>query len=140
VAVGLVSAPLRGALAITEAWNQERVTAIARDLEQAVAGLRDAVKNSPAWDNPQQKRNLYKIADILRQIEQESISLHAQLAKGAGMEETELNYRRIQTLKRRAEALAPKSDVTAFTKPKLDRATEVLKLLEPFYPPTEARK
>jgi hypothetical protein len=117
----------------------ERVTAIAKELEAAVSGLRDAVKNSPAWDNPQQKRNLYKIADILRQIEQESTSLHAQLAKGAGMERPSTTIG-IQTPKRRAEALAPKSDVTAFTKPKLDRATEVLSSSEPFYPPLETRK
>jgi len=122
------------ALAQTEKWNQEKVTAIAKELEAAVSGLRDAVKKSPAWENPQQKRNLYKISDILRQIEQECTSLHAQLAKGAGMEESLANYEHIQRLKRRAEVLAPKSDITAFTKPKLDQATGLLKQIEPYYP------
>ena len=118
----------------TEKWNQEKVTAIAKDLEAAVSGLRDAVKKSPAWENPQQKRNLYKIADILRQMEQECTSLHAQLARGAGMEESQSNYDHIQRLRKRAQVLAPKSDIGAFTKPKLDQAAAILKQIEPYYP------
>ncbi len=121
-------------------WNQERVTALARELELAVSGLRDAVRKSPMWENPQQKRTLYRIADKLRLIESESISLHAQLAKGAGMEETLPNYNRIQRLKRDAQVLAAKTDVSAITKPKLDRANEILAQIEPFYPPLPERK
>ena len=58
VSVGLVLASSSFALEPTP-WNQERVTALARELELAVSGLRDAVRKSPAWENPQQKRMLY---------------------------------------------------------------------------------
>jgi len=136
--VALVAGFASHAFALTEPWSQERVTVLAKDLAKAVSGLREAVKNSPSWQNPQQRKNLYKIADILRQIEQECISLHAQLAKGAGMEETQSNFEHIQRLKRRAQVLVPKSDVSAITQPKLDLANGLLKQLEPYYPAPEA--
>jgi hypothetical protein len=56
------------------------------------------------------------------------------------MEDTRLSYERIQRLRRDAEVLAKKTDVSAFTKPKLDRATEVLNQLAPFYPAEPAPK
>lgn len=132
VAFGLLVAPR--AFAQTEAWNQEKVAALAGELESAVSGLRDAVRKSPTWQNPQQKRTLYRISDKLRLIESEATSLHAQLVKGAGMEETLPTYERIQRLKRDVQVQAKKTDVSAFTQPKLDRATQVLGLLAPFYP------
>jgi hypothetical protein len=122
------------ASAQTEAWNQEKVTGLAKELESAVSGLRDALRKSPMWENPQQKRTLYRISDKLRLIESESASLHAYLAKGAGMEETLPAYERIQRLRRDAQVLAKKTDVSAFTQPKLDRANQVLGLLAPYYP------
>lgn len=138
VALGLFGAAR--ASSQTETWNQEKVAALAGELESAVSGLRDAIRKSPTWENPQQKRTLYRISDKLRLIESESASLHAQLVKGAGMEETLPTYERIQRLKRDAQVLAKKTDVSAFTKPKLDRATEVLNLIAPFYPPQPAPK
>jgi hypothetical protein len=131
---GLFLAPTSFALEATP-WNQERVTALAKELETAVSGLRDAVRKSPAWDNPLQKRTLYRIADKLRLIESEAIHLHAQLANGAGMDETLPAYQRLQRLKRDAQVLAKKTDVSAFTQPKLDAATSVLAQIEPYYPP-----
>jgi hypothetical protein len=132
--IGLSLAPASFALEPTP-WNQERVTALAKELETAVSGLRDAVRKSPAWENPQQKRRLYEIADKLRLIESEAIHLHAQLAKGADMEETLPAYQRLQRLKRDAQVLAMRTDVSAITQPKLDAATSVLAQIEPYYPP-----
>ena len=122
------------ASAQTESWNQEKTAALAGELESAVSGLRDAVRKSPTWENPQQKQTLYRISDQLRLIESESASLHAQLVKGAGMDETLPTYERIQRLKRDVQVLAKKTDVSAFTQPKLERATEVLNRLAVFYP------
>ena len=122
------------ASAQTETWNQEKAAALAGELESAASGLRDAVRKSPMWENPQQKPTLYRISDKLRLIESESASLHAQLVKGAGMDETLPTYERIQRLKRDAQVLAKKTDVSAITKPKLERATDVLNRLAVFYP------
>lgn len=120
------------ASAQVEKWNQEATTGLAGELEAAVSGLRDAVRKSPKWES--QRRTLYKIADKLRLIESESASLHAQLVNGAGMEETQPSYERIQRLRRDVQVLAVKTDVSAFTKPKLDKATEVLEALAHYYP------
>jgi hypothetical protein len=130
------------ASAQTEPWNQEKVTALAKQLEASLSGLRDDLRKSPAWENQQQKGTLYRISDKLRLIESESISLHAHLEKGAGMAETHPTYERIQRLRRDAQVLAKKTDVSAVTQPKLDRAIEVLDLLAPFYPapPTRGKK
>ena len=68
------------------------------------------------------------------------MSLHAQLVNGAGMDETLPAYQRIQRLKRDAQVLAKKTDVSAFTQPKLDRANSVLNQLAVFYPATPKAK
>ena len=128
----LLAAP---AFAQTEAWNQEKVIVLAEQLEAAVAGLRDAVRKSPQWENPQQKPALYRIADKLRLIESESTSLHAQLKNGAGMEETLPAYARIQRLRRDVVTLAKRTEVSSFTQPKLDIANSVLGQIAPYYPP-----
>jgi len=140
VALALAWAPVRGALAQSEIWNQEKVAALAGELESAVSGLRDAVRKSPMWQNPQQKQTLYRIADKLRLIESEAASLHAQLTRGAGMQESLPNYERLQRLRRDAQVLAKKTDVSAVTQPKLDRATQVLNQLAPYYPAQPAPK
>lgn len=127
------------ASAQTETWNQEKVTGLAKELEAAVSGLRDDLRKSPAWENQQQKATLFRISDELRLIESESASLHAQLAKGAGMEETQPTYERIRRLRRDAQVLAKKTDVSAVTQPKLDRANQMLELLAPFYPASPTR-
>lgn len=135
VVLGLVISPLRGALAQTETWNQEKVAALSVELEKAVSGLRDVVRKSLMRENPQQKQTFFRISDYLRRIESESLSLKAQLAKGAGMDETWPNYRNIQQLRRKAEVLAQKTDVSAMTQPKLDRAKQVLDEISVYYPP-----
>jgi len=140
VLLGLTWTPFGAARAQSQPWDQEKTAALAGELESAVSGLRDAVRKSPMWGNPQQKRTLYRIADKLRLIESESASLHAQLVKGAGMDETLPTYERIQRLRRDAQVHAAKTDVSAFTKPKLDRATEVLGLIAPYYPPQKEPK
>ena len=124
----------------TEAWNQEKVTALAGELESAVAGLRDALRKNPMWENPQQKAPLYRLADKLRLIESECASLHARLAKGEGMEETQPAYEHIQRLRRDAEVEGSRTEVSTFIRPKLDRAREVLSMIAPFYPAAPARK
>ena len=50
------------------------------------------------------------------------------------MEDTRLSYERIQRLRRDAQVEAKKTDVSAFTQPKLDKAKGLLDQLAPFYP------
>lgn len=134
LALALATFVAARASAQTEAWNQEKATALASELEKAVSGLRDSVRKSPNWEIPGQKKTLNQIMRKLRSIESESLSLHAKLVKGATMEDTRLSYERIQRLRRDAVVEARKTDVSAFTQPKLDRANEVLNQLAPMYP------
>lgn len=127
----------REAAAQAKPWNQEVTTALAGELEAAVSGLREAVRQSPNMQYPTQRRPLYQIIDNLRMIEQSATSLHASLKGGAGMEETLPTYQRIQQVRRDTEYLAQRVDITAFTKPKLDKAKDILSKLEPYYPPQE---
>ncbi|HXZ85082.1 MAG TPA: hypothetical protein VEI82_06305 [Myxococcota bacterium] len=124
----------RLAAAQTQPWNQEVVTTTAGELEDAVSGLRDVVRGSPNLDIPTKRRTMYQIIDNLRMIEGSAASLHASLKKGAGMEETLPTYKRLQQLRRETAVLAQRVDITAVTRPKLDKAQELLKKIEPYYP------
>ena len=124
----------REAAAQTLPWNQEVVTARAGELEDAVSGLRDIVRASPNLQIPNFRRKMYQILDNLRLIEQSATSLHAALRGGAGMEETLPTYKRLQQIRRDTEVLAKQVDITAVTRPKLDKAKDLLAKIEPYYP------
>ena len=126
---------VRLASAQAQPWNQEVVTATAGELEEAVSGLRDTVRGSPNLDVPTKKRTIYQILDNLRMIEASAGSLHAALRGGAGMEETLPTYKRLQQLRRETADLAQRVDISAITKPKLEKARDLLQKIEPYYPP-----
>jgi len=121
------------ALAIT-AWDQAKVTEIAGQLEAAVSGLQEAVRQSPTWSHPGQRTTLFQIQDNLRWIETEAAHLHAELTKGKGMEETLNSFKRIHQLRRETEVFARRTDISAITQPKLDKAKELLAQLGAYYP------
>jgi len=124
----------RGAAAQTQPWNQEVVTSLSGELEDAVSGLRDVVRGSPNLDIPAKKTMIKQITDNLRQMEASTQSLHASLKKGGGMEETLPTYMRLQQLRRDTAVLAQRVDITAVTAPKLEKAQELLHKMEPYYP------
>jgi hypothetical protein len=126
--------PARQASAQAQPWNQEVATALAGELEDAVSGLREAVRQSPSMQIPTQRRRLYEIMDNLRMIEQSASSLHASLKNGAGMEETLPTYKRLQQIRRDTAVMAQRVDITAITQPKLDKAKDILGKIEPYYP------
>ena len=128
----------RGAMAQTQPWNQEVVTATAGELEDAVSGLRDVVRGSPNLDIPAKKAVVGQILDNPRQLEASASSLHASLKKGAGMEQTLPTYMRLQQLRRDTAVLAQRVDISAITQPKLEKAQELLAKMEPYYP-TQAK-
>ena len=116
------------------AWDQVKVTELAKNLRDSVDGLRDAIRDSPQWNFSQQKSILYQIRDNLRWIETESGSLYAMLSNGEGMEATLNSYKRIQMLKRDTQSLAQQTQVSAFTQPALDKAKGALDALAAYYP------
>lgn len=124
----------RLAAAQAQPWNQEVATATAGELEDAVSGLRDVVRGNPTINTGPNRPVIYQIIDNLRMIEASSTSLHASLKRGSGMEETLPTYKRLQQLVRETEVLSEKVDISGITKPKLDKAQDLLKKLEVYYP------
>ncbi len=133
-ALFLATSLAREAAAQAQPWNQEVTTALAGELEDAVSGLREAVRQSPNMQYPTQRRRLYEIMDNLRLIEQSATSMHAALKGGAGMEETLPTYKRMQQVKRDTAVLAQHVDISAITRPKLDKAQGILDKLSGYYP------
>jgi len=123
-----------GAQAQTAKWNQEAVTAAAAEFETAVSGLRDAVRQSTAWNLSPDKSKLYQISQDLRQIEWLAGNLHADLSKGDGLEATTPEYLDLLERREYAKADAMFVDISAQIKPKLDASRAALAKLAAYYP------
>jgi hypothetical protein len=128
-----------GAHAQTAKWDQAAVTAAAAEYETAVSGLRDAVRESRAWTMTPNKSKLYQISQDLRQIEWLAQSLHADLAKGEGLEATTPVFNQIQSNREYAKADAAFVDISDFIKPKLAASQAAIAKLSAFYPAAPAR-
>ncbi len=122
------------ARAQTAKWDQAAATAAAKEYETAVSGLRDAVRQSSAWTMTPNKSKLYQISQDLRQIEWLAQSLHADLAKGEGLESTTPIFNQIQENREYAKADAMFVDINDFIKPKLAASQAAISKLAAFYP------
>ena len=137
IAIGVAALTLFGALpalAQTAKWDQAAVTAAAKEYESAVSGLRDAVRQSQAWTVTASRPKLYQIQQDLRQIEWLAQSLHADLAKGEGLEATTPIYNQIEQNRQYANADAAFVDINDFIKPKLAAARAAQAKLAAYYP------
>jgi hypothetical protein len=123
-----------GAQAQTAKWDQAAVTAAAAEYEAAVSDLRQSVRQSTASTLSPNKSKIYQIMQDLRQIEWLAQSLHGDLVKGAGLEETTPDYNEILENRDYAKADAIFVDITDFIRPKLEAARVALAKLAAFYP------
>jgi hypothetical protein len=131
-ALALFVAP--GARAQTAKWDQAAVTAAAAEFEAAVTGLRDAVRQSTAFNLSPNKAPLYQISQDLRQIEWLAQNLHADLVKGEGLEATTPAFNEMQETRGYAKADAMFVDINDFIKPKLAASQAAMAKLSSFYP------
>jgi len=119
----------------TQTWDQAKVTSLAGELTNAVSGLRDSLRNSAQWQIwTEADDSLYGIAEDLRMMESEAISLNADLAKGEGMKQTQPAYMRVQQIHRELAQYKGQVDVGAFLAPPLAKAKAVLAQLAVYYP------
>ena len=119
----------------TQTWDQAKVTSLAGDLANAVSGLRDSLRSSAQWQVwSETDESLYGIAEDLRMIESEAMSLNADLAKGEGMKQTQPAYMRVQQIHRELAQYKGQVDVGAFLAPPLAKAKAVLAQLAVYYP------
>jgi hypothetical protein len=116
------------------AWDQSRVSELASQLQEAVKGLRDSArKQGRPTGGSGQVRAYNRLLDRLRLIEAESRHLAASLGGGAGRDETEPVFERLDLLRRDA---AEEARRLFMTKPLMDRietARGVLEELRPYY-------
>jgi hypothetical protein len=81
-------------------WNQERVTALARDLIEPLAALRADLKSRPPGAGKEAARNA--VLNDVERLESRARELSERLASGAGRTETVALFREVETLQSQA--------------------------------------
>lgn len=128
--LGWASGP---ASAESESWDQQKVTAIAQELADAVKDLKDVVRQNPDQVSGSQRRAQYAAREDLRLLSNTTKHLALELEKGEGREATLPIYRRVQTLRRDAEEDGRKAMIQAPTMERISIAKEILARLAPYY-------
>ncbi len=115
-------------------WDQERVTALAGELQQKTQELRDAVRRvpPPTLGQPGQ-RAFHILRDELGAIEATARRLHKALAGGATREETFPTYRRLIRAVRSASQEVPRLGGGRDDAPRIAATAEVLRQLRQYY-------
>ena len=81
-------------------WNQERVTALARELIEPLAALRVDLKSRPPVSGKEEARTA--VMNDVERLESRATELAQRLASGAGRAETVALFREIETLQSQA--------------------------------------
>ena len=115
-------------------WQQERVTALAGELQQATQNLRNAVRRvpPPTLGQPGQLA-FHRLRDELGAIDATARRLHKALAKGATREETFPTYRRLILAVRSASQEVPRLGGGRDDAPRIAATAEVLRQLRQYY-------
>jgi hypothetical protein len=123
-----------GAWAELQAWDQEKVTALAGELEEKTGILRQAVRRETPTGLPQrQRRAWHNLRDELGAIESAAGRLHRAVQAGESQEETLPTYRRLMSSVSRARDERSRVNVLEPIEGKIEAAAAVLRQLQPFY-------
>jgi hypothetical protein len=115
-------------------WDQERVTAIALDLQNATKELRDSFyKVPPPTAGQAGSKSYYELDDTLRSVSGASRRLYKALKDGKGHEQTFPIYRRMMLGVRDARELAQKIGGTEDVLAKAANAGDALRRIRPYY-------
>ena len=116
-------------------WDQERVSALARQLAGALAEVRVAARRDPALFNGIRSRNPthVRLMDSLRRLETSSRQLASSLEAGGGFDETLPIAKRIATRLRDARVAASGLTTTRWTQERVEPAMALVRQIEPFY-------
>jgi hypothetical protein len=133
-ALFLLSAPGPAAAEI-EAWDQEKVSALATDLSEAIRAVRRSAMREPTLrDGATTARgSSQQFLDTLRQLESSTRQLATRLGKGEDLEQTLGVARRIGTLLRDAQESGRRLMLTKPTFDAIDTAVAAVHALSPFY-------
>jgi leucyl-tRNA synthetase len=132
-AAALLGLASPSATAESATWDQAKVTAIAKELADAVKDLKDVVRQNPDQVSGPQRRAQYAAREDLRLLSNTTRHLAMELERGEGREATLPVYRRVQTLRRDAEEDGRKAMIQTSTMEKIAVAEEILARLAPYY-------
>jgi hypothetical protein len=117
------------------AWDQERAASQAADLDTALSGLRDALRNEPSASIVPGGGSMqrHRIRDRLRVMENESRFLAEQLKGGSSRDETLPVFERIDLIRRDAVEDARRIFLSKPVLDKIDAARGPLEELAKLY-------
>ena len=135
IAASTVLLGLGAAAADLQAWDQERASALASDLADAIKAVRGAARNEPTLRdrNNTTGRSAQQYLDNLKQLENATRKLATRLGDGDDREQTLSVARRIGTLLRDAQENGRRLMLTQSSFDEIDRAVAVIRRLSPFY-------
>ena len=122
-----------GADAELAAWNQERVTRYAAELEEATKALEEALVREPTYVQPATQRAYYQAREEVRAMHAAARRLHNSLSNGEAQPATRPIFQRIQLLRRNAEEQGRKALIPDHIMQKTGPVGQAIMKLRPYY-------
>lgn len=133
-ALAAVSMAAPAALAEGTAWDQEKVTAIAKEISDAAQALQRSLRRRPPTTLGQPgKRAFWSLREEMQVLSTASRRLHQALSEGAGLDETYPTYRRLLRSGRRAKGELRRINLGEPESSKVDAVVEAVRKIRPFY-------
>ena len=114
-------------------WDQDRVTQYASELNTAIADLRQEIRQQPIQTPFAKRQAQHDLDEDMRLIDSSTSYLLEQLKSGAGREETEATFRRIDSLRLNAVEHAKRSLLSDPLMKDLVHAGELWNRMKPYY-------
>ena len=125
-----------GGFAELAKWDQERVTALGAELEEACDALYDTFLKEPEKTiGSGQTKDYYRLRQILRRLKGEAKQLSSALAKGEGSDQTLPVYESLMVMVRDARETAKRTFTSNYVLDKATAAGDVLRRIAPYYDP-----
>lgn len=115
------------------AWDQAKVTDLAKQVAKATVELRAIVEKNPDKPPGVARKAQYSAREDLRLLVSATKRLAKRLEAGAGRDETEGLYQRATDLRRDAEQEARRADMLANTKTQAAKTLALLDQLGAYY-------
>jgi len=135
LAAGLVTAAGPSAAEL-EKWNQAEITALSKQLADATQQLYDTFyRQPPPSVGSMHARDYYRLKQVIRRLLEEADQLHADVAKGDGMEETLPAYDDLMEKVRDAREIWARVFTSKELRDSADAARGILNQISPYYDP-----
>lgn len=133
-ALPLLLAPAPAVAELTP-WDQEKVSAHATELSEAIKAVRRAAMREPTLRDGSNTsgRSAQQFLDTLRQLETSTRQLATRLGKGENLEQTLGIARRVGTLLRDAQETGRRLMLTKPTFDAIDTAIAAVHAISPYY-------